>query len=53
MNGNSEGFDFVKEDTNNDLEFSRVLWHGLKGDTPFPGPRRAGFIIPLAEGDKD
>ncbi|MBK6816656.1 MAG: bifunctional YncE family protein/alkaline phosphatase family protein [Saprospiraceae bacterium] len=49
----SEGFDFVKEDTNNDLEFSRVLWHGLKGDTPFPGPRRAGFIIPLAEGDKD
>jgi hypothetical protein len=34
----------VKEDTNNDVEFNMVLWHGLKGDIPFPGPRRAGFL---------
>jgi YVTN family beta-propeller protein len=40
----SEKFDFVKEDTNNDVEFNTVLWHGLKGDIPFPGPRRAGFL---------
>ena len=50
----SELFDFVKEDTNNDFEFSKVLWHGLKGsNVPFPGPRRAAFIIPLKVDDDD
>jgi YVTN family beta-propeller protein len=48
----SEQFSFVKEDTNNDLEFNRVLWGGLKGDIPFPGPTRAAFIVPVA-GDDD
>ena len=47
----SELFDFAKEDTNNDLDFNKVLWHGLKGNKPFPGPRRAAFIIPLTEED--
>jgi YVTN family beta-propeller protein len=42
----SELFDFAKEDSNNDLEFNRVLWHGLKGNVPFPGPRRAAFVVP-------
>ncbi|TAD82945.1 MAG: hypothetical protein EAY75_15660 [Bacteroidetes bacterium] len=42
----SEKFDFAKEDANNDVEFNRVLWHGLKGNLPFPGPRRAAFIVP-------
>jgi hypothetical protein len=45
----SENFDFAKEDSNNDLEFNRVLWHGLKGNQPFPGPRRAAFILPKTE----
>jgi YVTN family beta-propeller protein len=49
----SEQFSFVKEDTNNDVEFNRVLWHGLKGDIPFPGPTRAGFVIPLVDEDDD
>ncbi len=40
----SELFDFAKEDTNNDIEFNKVLWHGLKGSLPFPGPRRAAFV---------
>ena len=39
-------FDFAKEDSNNDIEFNRVLWHGLKGDRPFPGPKRSAFIFP-------
>ena len=49
----SEKFSFTKEDTNNDIEFNRVLWHGLKGDIPFPGPTRAAFVIPVATGDDD
>jgi YVTN family beta-propeller protein len=49
----SEAFSFEQEDTNNDVEFNRVLWHGLKGNKPFPGPTRAAFITPLAEDDDD
>ena len=41
----SELFDFAKEDANNDIEFNRVLWHGIKGAIPFPGPRRAAFVL--------
>ena len=48
----SEKFDFAKEDSNNDIEFNRVLWHGLKGDRPFPGPKRSAFIFPK-ESDPD
>jgi YVTN family beta-propeller protein len=40
----SEQFNFAKEDSNNDIEFNKVLWHALKGDVPFPGPRRAAFL---------
>jgi hypothetical protein len=50
---NRKQFSFVKEDTNNDIEFNRVLWHGLKGDIPFPGPTRAAFVIPMAGDDDD
>ena len=50
----SEKFSFTKEDTNNDIEFNRVLWHGLKGDIAFPGPTRAAFVIPMkGDGDDD
>ncbi|MGC3944425.1 MAG: bifunctional YncE family protein/alkaline phosphatase family protein [Chryseolinea sp.] len=49
----SESFRYDKEDRNNDIEFNLVLWHGLKGDVPFPGPTRAAFISPLAEDDDD
>ena len=41
----SEQFDFAKEDSNNDIEFNSVLWHTLKGDIPFPGPKRAAFLM--------
>jgi phosphoribosylformimino-5-aminoimidazole carboxamide ribonucleotide (ProFAR) isomerase len=40
----SEQFNFAKEDSNNDIEFNKVLWHGIKGDIPFPGPRRSAFL---------
>ena len=42
----SEQFNFVIEDDINDFEFNKVLWHGLKGNIPYPAPRRAAFIIP-------
>jgi hypothetical protein len=47
----SEQFNFAKEDANNDLEFNWVLWHGLKGDKPFPGPRRSAFVLPVEKDD--
>lgn len=50
----SEKFNLVKEDAVPDLEFNRVLWHGIKGDNvPFPGPKRAAFYKPIAKTDKD
>ncbi len=50
----SEQFNFAKEDSNNDIEFNRVLWHGIKGDIPFPGPRRAAFLtVNAKEADED
>lgn len=47
----SELFNFAVEDSNNDIEFNRVLWHGIKGNKPFPGPRRAAFIKAEKEDD--
>lgn len=50
----SELFNFEKEDTNNDVDFNLVLWHGLKGDKiPFPGPTRAAFVYPIINKDDD
>jgi hypothetical protein len=49
----SEQFNFAREDSNNDIEFNRVLWHGIKGDIPFPGPRRAGFLMVNTMDDDD
>jgi DNA-binding beta-propeller fold protein YncE len=41
----SELFNLAKEDAVPDLEFNRVLWHGIKGDhVPFPAPKRAAFL---------
>lgn len=50
----SELFNLAKEDAVPDLEFNKVLWHGLKGDhTPFPGPKRAAFYKPIEKVEKD
>jgi hypothetical protein len=40
----SESFNLAKEDAIPDLEFSKVLWHGLKGDdVPFSRTKKGGF----------
>ena len=26
--------------------FNKILWHGLKGNIPYPAPRRAAFVTP-------
>lgn len=50
----SELFNLAKEDAVPDLEFNKVLWHGLKGDhIPFPGPKRAAFYKPIEKVEKD
>ncbi len=50
----SEKFNLTKEDAVPDLEFNRVLWHGLKGDNvPFPGPKRAAFFKQRTALEKD
>jgi phospholipase C len=41
----SETFNLAKEDAAPDIEFSKVVWHAVKGaNIPFPGPRRAAFV---------
>ncbi len=50
----SEKMNFAKEDSNNDIEFNKILWHAIKGDIPFPGPRRAAFLhVNTDSGDDD
>jgi hypothetical protein len=50
----SEKFNFAKEDANNDIEFNKVLWHAIKGNIPFPGPKRAAFLkLKEEDGDDD
>ncbi|MGB4769971.1 MAG: bifunctional YncE family protein/alkaline phosphatase family protein [Chitinophagaceae bacterium] len=41
----SLSFDFTKEDAAPDLEFSEVIWKGVKGEhSVMPAPRRAAFV---------
>jgi YVTN family beta-propeller protein len=50
----SETFDLAKEDAAPDIEFSKVVWHAVKGmHVPFPGPRRAAFVKPGTKKDND
>jgi hypothetical protein len=49
----SEKMNFAKEDSNNDIEFNNILWHAIKGDIPFPGPRRAAFLNVKTDADDD
>lgn len=50
----SELFNLAKEDAAPDMEFNRVLWHGLKGDqVAFPAPKRAAFLKVKEEKDDD
>lgn len=49
----SEKFDLTKEDAVPDLEFNIVLWHAIKGDIPFPAPRRAAFVKVSEKDDDD
>jgi YVTN family beta-propeller protein len=49
----SAQFDLSKEDRVPDLEFSEVIWKGVKGlHSVMPAPRRAAFVK-AAAGDKD
>ena len=40
----SEKFNLAKEDAVPDLQFNEVLWHAIKGETPFPGAKRSAFV---------
>ncbi len=45
MQRKSERLNFKKEDSNNDHEFTEILWKGLKGENAVvPAPKRAAFI---------
>jgi YVTN family beta-propeller protein len=45
MQRKSELFNFKKEDSINDHEFTEVLWKGLKGENAkVPAPKRAAFL---------
>ena len=50
----SESFDFTKEDRVPDLEFSEVIWKGIKGlHSVMPAPRRAAFVKVSDKKDED
>jgi len=49
----SEQFNFAKEDAVPDMEFNLVLWHGIKGDVPYPAPKRAAFVKVTPKKDDD
>jgi hypothetical protein len=41
----SEGFDFTKEDMVPDMEFTEVIWKGIKGiNSVVPSPTRSAFL---------
>jgi len=45
MQRKSERLNFKKEDSNDDHEFTEILWKGLKGENAVvPAPKRAAFI---------
>ncbi len=48
----SATFDFSKEDSAPDLEFSEVIWKGVKGlHAVMPAPKRAAFVKVTAKDD--
>lgn len=50
----SEKFNFKVEDDVPDMEFNRVLWYGLKGETAqYPAIRRSAFLTYTAGDDDD
>ncbi len=50
----SAAFDFSKEDRAPDLEFSEVIWKGVKGlHAEMPAPKRAAFVKITAKDDDD
>jgi len=50
----SAKFDFTKEDLAPDLEFSEVIWKGVKGlHAVMPAPKRAAFVKVTAKDDDD
>ncbi|MFL5787589.1 MAG: alkaline phosphatase family protein [Flavisolibacter sp.] len=40
----SETFNLAKEDAVPDDQLNMVLWHGIKGDAPYPSTKRAAFV---------
>ena len=54
MQRKSELFNFKKEDSINDHDFTEVLWKGLKGENAIvPAPKRAAFLKLPIEKDGD
>ncbi|MBK8521977.1 MAG: bifunctional YncE family protein/alkaline phosphatase family protein [Chitinophagaceae bacterium] len=50
----SATFDFTKEDRAPDLEFSEVIWKGVKGlHAVMPAPKRAAFVRVVTKDDDD
>ena len=40
----SEGLELGQEDRSEDDLFNRILWQAVKGDVPYPGPRRMSLL---------
>jgi len=54
MQRKSERLNFKKEDSNDDHEFTEILWKGLKGENAVvPAPKRAAFIKIMEKSGED
>jgi len=52
--GGKGKFDFAREDANDDVLLSEVIWRSVKGgDQPMPAPIHAGFVMVNANRDED
>ena len=50
----SAGFDLSKEDQVPDMEFSEVIWKGIKGiNSTMPAPKRAAFVRVAAKEEEE
>lgn len=50
----SEKYNFSVEDDVPDVEFNKVLWHGIKGDLAiYPALHRSAFLSYTVDDDDD
>lgn len=53
LSDKSEGFDFSAPDRVPDTALNALLWAAIKGNVPYPGPKRAAFVAVREDDDAE